>query len=148
MNCFNMPDITTLEIEKLQKQADKYWNKYIELSNKIKDKKLEVFDILKYEGKYIKYGETYLKVESVMRDPFRYVKFDFCYVFRGLGFCSEFTGYHDATFFDWSYWYEKYIYGDFNKINEKFNNIVEITEEEFDAAFEKCLKKLKTFHYK
>lgn len=148
-----MKDFTTSEINKLQKEADKHWNKYCELKDKIKDLKLEAINVAKYINKYIKYEDEsgyvyYMKVDDVMRDRLRFTNFDFSYEFRGLGFCGEFTGYDDATSFDWSYWENFYIYGDLNKLQEKIDKITEITKEEFNTEFEKCIEKLKEYHYK
>ena len=72
----------------------------------------------------------------------------YSYKFKGFGFFGEFTGYDDATDFDWSYWFEFNIHGDYNKFQEKVSKIEIITKEEFDEAFEEMLKSLREYHYK
>ena len=87
-------------------------------------------------------------VDCIMKDVIRYTNYDYCYMFRGLGFFSEFTGYGDATSFYWDYWYEEYIYGDEREFIKKIDSIEIITKEEFNKAFEKGIKLLQEYHYK
>lgn len=146
-----MKEIVTQEILKLQEEADKHWEKYIELKELIKEKKKEHMH-LDFEGKFIKYddgwGRTiYMKVDWVTTDKLRYADKDFSYMFRGLGFDGEFTGYGDATDFNWSYWYEFYIYGTEEELLTAIDRIEVITQKEFNEVLEEQLNKLKEYHY-
>lgn len=134
-------------IEELEKERVELYDKAHEVERKIREKKLNDLNI-DYEGKYIKYKddyeiEHYCYVTTIMKDNCVYHNFDISYMFRGIGFDGEFTGYGDATSFSWSYWYEIYIYAqtpeDFKK---KAEGIKEITKEEFDRAFYDHVEKL------
>ena len=72
----------------------------------------------------------------------------YSYTFKGFGFFGEFTGHDDATDFDWSYWFEFNISGNYNEFKEKISKIEEITKEEFNEAFELMLETMKEYHYK
>jgi hypothetical protein len=92
---------------------------------------------LDFEGKYIEFENHVMYVEDVMRDNFRFQNFDFCYLFRGLGFYSLITGYSDATDIEWSYWHELYIYGNTKKeFENKIKKIKVITKEEYIKKFD------------
>lgn len=141
------------KIEKLTKQRDELYDQANKLAEQIKELKLEELNLNKLQDKYIKYNDgfdniTYMKVEEIMKDNFRFKNFDISYMLRGLGFSYEFTGYDDATSFYWDYWLEEYIYGDERDFIKKINSIEIITEEEFDKKFEEGLVLLKTYHYK
>lgn len=147
-----MKEFVTEEILNLQKKANKYWDKYSEIKKLIIEKKKECIN-LDFEGKFIKYDDgwgriIYMKVDWVTVDKLCHADKDFSYMFRGLGFDGEFTGYGDATDFSWSYWYEFYIYGDEETFLNSINRIKEITEEEFNMAFDEQINNLKEYHYK
>lgn len=141
------------KIEKLTKQRDELYDQANKLAEQIKELKLEELNLNKLQDKYIKYNNgfgviTYMKVEEIMKDNFRFQNFEISYMLRGLGFSYEFTGYDDATSFYWNYWYEEYIYGNERDFIKKINSIKIITEEEFNKAFEEGFDLLKTYHYK
>ena len=141
------------KIEKLTKQRDELYDQANKLAEQIKELKLEELNLNKLQDKYIKYNNgfdviTYMKVEEIMKDNFRFKNFDISYMLRGIGFSYEFTGYDDATSFYWDYWLEEYIYGDERDFIKKINSIEIITEEEFNKLFEEGLVLLKTYHYK
>ena len=54
--------------------------------SKLKKKKRKLINLDKFEGKYIKYHDTYMLVDCIMKDVIRYTNYDYCYMFRGLGF--------------------------------------------------------------
>lgn len=146
-----MKEFTNDEIQALEKKCNKLFDKAYALRNEIKEKKKALVN-LDYEGKYIKYddgwGRTiYMKVEWVVVDKTRFSDKDFSYMFRGLGFEGEFTGYGDATSFYWDYWYEFYIYGDEKQFLDGIDRITEITQEEFNIEFDKQIKLIKEYHY-
>jgi len=141
------------KIERLTKQRDELREQANKLSEQIKELKLEELNLNRLQDKYIKYNDgfdniTYMKVDEIMKDTFRFKNFEISYMLRGIGFSYEFTGYDDATSFYWDYWYEEYIYGDERDFIKKINSIEIITEEEFDKKFEEGLALLKTYHYK
>ena len=147
-----MKEFVTDEIIELQKQADETWDKYNELKDLIREKKKECVN-LDFEGKFIKYDDgygriIYMEVEWVVADKIRHGDKDFSYMFRGLGFDGEYTGYGDATNFTWDYWYEFYIYGDEKQFLDSIDKIEEITREEFNKAFDEQIEKVKEYHYK
>jgi len=141
------------KIEKLTKQRDELYDQANKLAEQIKELKLEELNLNKLQDKYIKYNNgfdviTYMKVEEIMKDTFRFQNFEISYMLRGLGFSYEFTGYDDATSFYWDYWYEEYIYGDERDFIKKLESIEIITEEEFNKLFDGGIELLKTYHYK
>lgn len=148
-----MKEITNEEIKRLEKERDKYYKKTREISDKIIYLKLKEMNLSQFENKYIKYEEeegfpVYMKVDWVTLDSGYFSNMDYCYLFRGLGFYSEFTGYGDMTLSEWSYWYEFRIYGNEDEFMEKIGKIKIIDKEEFDSAFEEMINQMKEFHYK
>ena len=148
-----MKELTNDIIESLKKKQDILYSKIDKISEQIKEEKRKLINLDKFEGKYIKYNDTYgcdsyIHVDTIMREYTRFSNFDICYMFRGTGFTFEFTGYADATSFYWDYWYEEYIYGDEMEFIKKINSIEIITEEEFNKAFEEGIKLLQEYHYK
>lgn len=146
-----MKEVTSKDIEKLEKERDSLYKKANDLSNKIKELKIKTIGLEGFEGKYIKYEEEegypeYMLVDWVTKDCTWHKNFDYSYLFRGLGFYGEFTGYGDATMFSWSYWHEFYIYGHEGDFQEKIKKIQIITKEEFENAFEEMLNKVKEYH--
>ena len=139
------------EIQKLESEKQELYKKAKELSEKIKELKVKTLNLDGFEGKYIKYEEEegfpeYMLVDHIIRDKTWYQNFDHAYLFRGLGFYGEFTGYEDATSFSWGYWHEFYIYGDEDDFLKKVNKIQIISKEEYDKAFEDTVGKLIEFH--
>lgn len=148
-----MKELTNSEIQALEDKAYELREESSKLFDLAKDMKKKLIN-LDFKGKYIRYGDEfdsnpiYMKVDWITEDKIRYARFDYSYMFRGLGFFGEFTGYGDATEFDWSYWFEFYIYGDGKNFFKKVDKIEEITKEEFDEAFEEMLKSVREYHYK
>ena len=141
------------KIERLTKQRDELREQANKLSEQIKELKLEELNLNRLQDKYIKYNDgfdniTYMKVDEIMKDNFRFKNFEISYMLRGIGFSYEFTGYDDATSFYWDYWLEEYIYGDERDFIKKINSIEIITKEEFDKKFEEGFELLKSYHYK
>lgn len=143
-----MKELTNDIIESLKNKKDILYNKIDKINEQIREEKRKLINLDKFEGKYIKYHDTYMLVDCIMKDATKYTNYDYCYMFRGLGFFSEFTGYGDATSFYWDYWYEEYIYGDEREFIKKIDSIEIITKEEFNKAFEKGIKLLQEYHYK
>ena len=91
----------------------------------------------------------YMKVDYIRESSEKTGKHrPYSYTFKGFGFFGEFTGYDDATEFDWSYWFEFDITGDLKDIKEKIEKIEEISKDEFNEAFEMMLGAIKEYHYK
>lgn len=134
-------------IEELEKERRELYDKAHDIENEIRKMKIDEIN-LDYEGKFIKYMDTfgnerYCYVTTIMKDKYAYPNFEISYLIRGLGFDGEFTGYGDATSFYWSYWYEFYIYAnDVEEFRKKTEGITEITKEEFDKEFNSQVKKL------
>ena len=148
------PEEIREEIAILEKELRSLYDKQNKVSEQIRKLKLEAINI-PFEGKYIKYVDTfdstpiYMKVDWIRQDNSKASKIQpYSYTFKGVGFFGEFTGYDDATDFEWSYWFEFNITGDYDGIQKKISKIEEITKEEFDEAFEIMLESLKEYHYK
>lgn len=142
------------EIEVLKNKQDSLNDERYKISEQIRELQLKLIN-LPYEGKYIKYIDTfdsnpiYMKVDWIREAPEKTDrKSPYSYTFKGFGFFGEFTGYDDATDFDWSYWFEFNITGNYNEFTEKVKTIELITKEEFDEAFEQMLEVMKEYHYK
>lgn len=142
------------EIKELEDKFDSLSDEQHKVSSKIRELQLKLIN-LPYEGKYIKYIDVfdstpiYMKVDWIRDAPEkRDRKKPYSYTFKGFGFFGEFTGHDDATDFDWSYWFEFNISGNYNEFKEKISKIKEITKEEFDKAFELMLESMKEYHYK
>lgn len=142
------------EIATLEKESEKLNKEQHEISEKIRTLKLKLIN-LPWEGKYIKYVDTfdstpiYMKVDYIRESPEKAGRHrPYSYTFKGFGFFGEFTGYDDATQFDWSYWFEFDITGDLKDIKQKIEKIEEISKDEFNEAFEMMLGAMKEYHYK
>lgn len=117
------------DIEKARESISKLYEEKIELEHNELN--------LDFEGKYIEFENHVMYVEDVMRDNFRFQSFNFCYLFRGLGFYSVITGYSDDTDIEWSYWHELYIHGNTKKeFEDKIKKIKVITKEEYIKKFD------------
>ena len=141
------------EIATLEKELSSLYDKQNKVSEQIRKLKLEAINI-PFEGKYIKYVDTfdstpiYMKVDWIRQDNSKASKMQpYSYTFKGFGFFGEFTGYDDATQFEWSYWFEFNITGDYDGIQEKISRIEEITKEDFNLAFEYSINEIKELHY-
>lgn len=125
-----------------------------EIRNEVKQIELKKLSLDKFHQNFISYIEPgdsirrYMFVETIMVDDLHYRNFDFHYIMRGYGFSGEFTEYHDATWFNWDYMDEIYIYGMMNDFEKKVSHIKIITKEEFDQKFNEYLDKTKELHAK
>ena len=142
------------EIESLEKRQSSLNDEQHDISEKIRQLRLKLIN-LPFEGKYIKYIDTfdstpmYMKVDWIRQAPEKTDrKRPYSYTFKGYGFWGEFTGYDDATNFDWSYWFEFNISGDYSEIKDKITKIEVIDKKEFDEAFEKMIESVKEYHNK
>lgn len=142
------------EIEELKNKQNSLNDESHKISEQIRELKLKFIN-LPYEGKYIKYIDTfdstpiYMKVDWIRESPEKTDrKNPYSYTFKGFGFFGEFTGYNDETDFDWSYWFEFDITGNDIEFTNKVKKIEIITKEEFDEAFEQMLEAMKEYHYK
>lgn len=142
------------EIESLVKRQSSLDDEQHDISEKIRQLRLKLIN-LPFEGKYIKYTDTfdstpmYMKVDWIRQAPEKTDrKRPYSYTFKGYGFWGEFTGYDDATNFDWSYWFEFNISGDYSEIKDKIAKIEVIDKKEFDEAFEKMIESIKEYHNK
>lgn len=142
------------KLKSLQKEYDAHSKEQHIISEKMRKLQLDAIN-LPWEGKYIKYIDVfdsnpiYMKVDHIRQSPEKIDrKNPYSYTFKGFGFFGEFTGYDDATDFDWSYWFEFNITGNYTEFTKKVKKIEIITKEEFDEAFEKMLEVMKEYHYK
>lgn len=140
----------------MQEKIDELTNKRRELYDKISEINEEIRQIrlneihLDIEGKFIKYKsmfgiEHYCYVTDVIFDKLAsdYGDTKFSYLIRGHGFCGKFTGYGDATDFNWSYWHEFLIEANgIDFLKKQVENIEIITKEEFDKEFEEQVSNL------
>lgn len=152
----NMENRETIlkEIEELENKQNSLNDERYKISDQIRELKLKLIN-LPYEGKYIKYIDVfdstpiYMKVDWIREAPDKADRHrQYSYTFKGFGFFGEFTGYDDATDFEWSYWFEFNIIGNYIEFTEKVKKIEVITKEEFDEAFEQMLEAMKEYHYK
>lgn len=142
------------EIESLEKRQSSLNDEQHDISEKIRQLRLKLIN-LPWEGKYIKYIDTfdstpmYMKVDWIRQSNENIDrKKPYSYTFKGYGFWGEFTGYDDATNFDWSYWFEFNISGNYSEIKDKIAKIEVIDKKEFDEAFEKMIELVKEYHNK
>jgi transposase-like protein len=136
------------ETEALEKEYDAAWEKANELRKKLHNLKRQQALPVYLEGQFIKYEEDgyvhYVHVDWVY-DSFRYENFDYKCTIRGFGFGGEFTGYYDATDWNWSYMYEFDIFSsEKEEFEKRIDSIQVIDENEFMSALEKMLKQVKT----
>lgn len=144
--------IDVSEIKALEKEYDVALENARELGKKLRKLKRQQSLPVGLEGLFIKYGEDgythYVHVDWVY-DSFRHENFDYNCTIRGFGFGGEFTGYHDATDWNWDYMYEFDI---FSSKEEEFEKMIDsiqvIDEEEFMSGLEKMLKQIKTLSKK
>ena len=135
------------KIKELEEKSKEYYAKWRETEELIADEKLKKVN-LNFVGKFIKYKDpldsvwTYLYVRDVFEDRFKYDNQKHSYCIRGVGFCGEFTGYSDATWFGLDFMQDIYVYGntveDFKK---KIDSIVEITVDDFVNEFTSQVEK-------
>ena len=106
-----------------------------------------------YKGKCIKYVDengltVCVNVEYESENTIRHSEYAHTHLFSGLGFSYDFSGENYHTTFNWSYWYELYIYANDSGIyKNKFDNVEIISEDEFDEIFNACMKKMNRMHY-
>lgn len=140
-------------IESLKNQLDSVNNEKSKINEEIRKLKLDLIN-LPWEGKYIKYIDEfdstpiYMKVEWIRPDYTRMDDYYFSYIFKGFGFFGEFFGNDDNTDFNWSYWFEFNISGDYNNFQNKIAKVKVIDKKEFTEAFENMLSSVKEYHYK
>ena len=135
------------KIKELEEKSKEYYAKWRETEELIADEKLKKVN-LNFIGKFIKYKDpldsvwTYLYVRDVFEDRFKYNSQKHSYCIRGVGFCGEFTGYSDATWFGLDFMQDIYVYGntveDFKK---KIDSIVEISADDFINEFTSQVEK-------
>ena len=129
------------QLEKLQKEKDKAY----EVFKKEYDKVCKQFEEallaeIPFMNKIIKVKSNipkYIKVREIFKSKNTII-------LRGYGFWSEFTSYNDATFASWDFMMEHEIF--FNNIEEEIKEIEEITEAEFNQAFNTMLTNMTTKH--
>lgn len=101
-------------------------------------------------GKHIKFGGTY----EDEKPKYMYVATSFshktisnetAFILRGQGFIGIVTEYEDYTFMSWDQFFDHTI--NISNLESEIKNIVIITEEEYNEAFEKLLLEIKQEHY-
>ena len=148
MGEFYVKKVDVSEIEALEKKYDAAWEKAHKLGEKLRKLRQQALPV-GLEGQFIKYEEdgyvNYVHVDWVY-NSFNYKNFDYGCTIRGFGFGGEFTGYFDATDWNWSYMYEFDI---FSSEKEEFEKMIDsiqvIDEEEFMSGFEEMMEKIRTF---
>lgn len=129
------------QLEKLQKEKDKAYEAFREEYDKVcKQFEEALLAEIPFVNKIIKIKSDvpkYIKVRDVYKNKSTII-------LRGYGFWSEFTPYADSTFVNWDFMMEHEMY--FNSIEEELKNIVEITEVEFNNAFDAMLNSMKARH--
>jgi hypothetical protein len=142
------------KIESLENQLDSINNEKSKINEEIRKLKLDLIN-LPWEGKYIKYVDEfdstpiYMKVEWIKPNPNHGDNIHtYSYIFKGFGFFGEFFGHDDNTDFDWSYWFEFNISGNYDNFRNKIAKIKVIDQKEFNEAFENMINSVKEYHYK
>lgn len=129
------------QLEKLQKEKDKAYEVFKEEYDKVcKQFEEALLAEIPFMNKIIKVKADipkYIKVREIFKSKNTII-------LRGYGFWSEFTSYNDATFANWDFMMEHEIF--FNSIEEELKDIVEITEVEFNNAFDAMINSMKTKH--
>lgn len=129
------------QLEKLQKEKDKAYEAFREEYDKVcKQFEEALLAEIPFMNKIIKVKADvpkYIKVRDIYKSKNTIV-------LRGYGFWSEFTSYNDATFANWDFMMEHEIF--FSNIEEEIKDIVEITEVEFNDAFDAMLNSMKAKH--
>ena len=129
------------QLEKLQKEKDKAYEAFREEYDKVcKQFEEALLAEIPYMNKIIKVKADvpkYIKVRDIYKSKNTIV-------LKGYGFWSEFTSYADSTFANWDFMMEHEIF--FNDIEEEIKDIVEITEVEFNNAFDAMINSMKERH--
>lgn len=138
------------EIEALEKEYDTAWKKAIEIREKLHELKRQQALPVELEGKFIKYEEDsfvhYILVDWVYDNPLKQQNFEYACTIRGFGFGGKFTGYHEATTWEWDYMYEIDIFSSYEEeYRLKIDSIQIIDENEFRLGFDTMLKDIKSF---
>lgn len=109
-----------------------------DVRREIDSKRLETVN-LNYEGKFVSYVdsagiERFMRVSWVRRDIEYTDRIQ--YTFRGFGFCGEFYGYQDCTWFGVDFDDEFSISGrTVEEFMKEVGKVKEITAEKFSEAF-------------
>lgn len=129
------------QLEKLLKEKDKAYEAFREEYDKVcKQFEEALLAEIPFMNKIIKVKADipkYIKVREIFKSKNTII-------LRGYGFWSEFTSYNDATFANWDFMMEHEIF--FNSIEEELKDIVEITEVEFNNAFDAMINSMKARH--
>ena len=129
------------QLEKLLKEKDKAYEAFREEYDRVcKQFEEALLAEIPFMNKIIKVKTDipkYIKVRDIYKSKNTIT-------LRGYGFWSEFTPYSDATFANWDFMMEHKMF--FNNIEEEIKDIVEITEVEFNNAFDTMLNSMKAKH--
>lgn len=129
------------QLEKLLKEKDKAYEAFREEYDKVcKQFEAALLAEIPFMNKIIKVKSDipkYIKVREIFKSKNTII-------LRGYGFWSEFTPYNDATFASWDFMMEHEIF--FSNIEEEIKEIEEITEVEFNNAFDAMLTSMKARH--
>lgn len=129
------------QLEKLQKEKDKAYEAFREEYDKVcKQFEEALLAEIPYMNKIIKVKADvpkYIKVRDIYKSKNTII-------LKGYGFWSEFTSYADSTFANWDFMMEHEMF--FSDIEEELKDIVEITEVEFNNAFDAMINGMKAKH--
>lgn len=129
------------QLEKLLKEKDKAYEAFREEYDKVcKQFEEALLAEIPFMNKIIKVKADvpkYIKVRDIYKSKNTII-------LKGYGFWSEFTSYADSTFANWDFMMEHEIF--FNDIEEEIKDIVEITEVEFNNAFDAMINSMKARH--
>ena len=139
-------------IKMLEEQESELRTKLYSVRQQLKEVRMKETK-LDFEGKFIKYTDIfdstpiYMRVDWIREEPSYLDRYDYAYTFRGFGFFAEFTGYEDATRFDWDYMFEFEIKGVNEKeFDEKVKKIQVIDEKEFLSTFNLYIDAMKEYN--
>jgi hypothetical protein len=137
-------------LKKLEAESKEYYEKWREAEEKIADEKLKKVH-LDFTGKFIRYNNpwgpcVYMYVRSTHEDKLKHNE-KYSYRLCGFGFTGEMTGYSDATWLDWDFSKEIYVFsGTADGFKEEISHIKEIEPEEFQKAFDEIVKNMMKHH--
>ena len=142
----SLPIIESLEHE-VNVLSEQLW----EAKEKLRQARINEVN-LDFIGKFIKYSDPsddvtdYMYVRDISKDIYMHPSHDLSYAIKGFGFCGEFTGFNDATWLNWDFEQEFYVYGDAKEFKEKVESIKVITPEEFEREFNNHVEAMKMHH--
>lgn len=123
-----------------------------EIRKELRAIELKRVSLDRFKYKFIMYDDgdtkTYMYVKRICVDNLHYTNFDFHYILQGYSLDGEFTEYDDATWMNWDYMGELYLYGYQPGFENKVSSIKIISKDEFESKFNEYVDKMKELHTK